>query len=56
MNVWVLTVDGATHAWDDVAVTYDTTVLEVTYGSCTTTFPLVNVIVFSTDTAEMVTP
>lgn len=50
MNVWVRTVDGELRTWEHIEVTFDSDVLQVTgIGSCVTTFPLCNVIAFSTD-------
>ena len=49
MNIWVRTVDGEKHTWDHVTVDFDAHVLQITYQSCVTTFPLCNVISFSTD-------
>ena len=52
MNVKVITVDGDTYAWKHADVTYDTTILQATADGDTTTFPLVNVVSFTTSESE----
>lgn len=49
MNVQVQTVDGERHRWIEADASFDTTVLQVTYERCVTTFPLCNVLSFSID-------
>jgi hypothetical protein len=49
MNVSVVTCDGEEANYDDVDITFDTTLLEVTRDGVTTRYPLVNVICFTTE-------
>lgn len=52
MNVEVRTVDDLNHRWEGVDVEWDTTVLQITSRNCVTTFPLCNVISFSTSDSD----
>ena len=48
MNVRVREVGGLEHTWDDVEVSFDTTVLQIFHRGETTTFPLSSVTRFTT--------
>lgn len=53
MNIWVRIVDDMTEQYYGGAeVTFDTTVLQVVHRETTTTFPLRNVLYFSTTEDE----
>lgn len=57
MNIWVRTIDGDLHTWTDADnITFDTVLLQVSWRTAVNSFPLVNVIAFSTDTPESGTP
>jgi hypothetical protein len=49
VNISVCTVDGVEANYDDVAIAFDTTLLEVVRDGVTTRYPLVNVICFTTE-------
>lgn len=48
MRVRVVTVPSTVRVFTDAKVTFDKTVLQVVHGTETTTFPLANVISFTT--------